>query len=363
MHGVDAELSDLGVAVLSPAAIGCDEKRNGEFAEGSWGRERRLTRLARFVVENPSLELVCFQSFGCGYDAASIPYARQELEKEGKGLVVLKIDSITDTAHARIRLRTLFETIDVGGGFDWGRVAGADYALLQRLGCSGTRGEIPGGKIERRDIDVALATMPSDFCIVAKALAGRAVRRVLAERSLESIGVPAVCKRCMLDAVPDAIERVCDCGVRVYLTDEMLVDGRCDVFESAGPPTRPRVGILGNALLVFDSFMNDGLVALIESEECEVVLPRLEGLLVDDVRYVSELDRFSALGVVHVIYLQAFGCLKGHVQARGSLRLLERRYPDMQFTVIDYDVEASALNRENRVLLALAAAKRAFYSY
>ena len=38
---------------------------------------------------------------------------------------------------------------------------------------------------------------------------------------------------------------------------------------------------------------------------------------------------------------------------------LAQRHPDMPVTVIDYDPEASALNRENRVRLALAAAKAA----
>ena len=33
--------------------------------------------------------------------------------------------------------------------------------------------------------------------------------------------------------------------------------------------------------------------------------------MADDVRYLSELDRFAGRGVDHVIYLQAFGCLKG----------------------------------------------------
>ncbi len=123
---------------------------------------------------------------------------------------------------------------------------------------------------------------------------------------------------------------------------------------------QPRVGIVGNALLCFDAFMNDNIVAFIESQGCEVVMPDPALLYTEDVRYLPQLDRFAEQGVNHVIYLQSFGCLKGHVRARGALHELARRHPAMPVTVIDYDPEASALNRENRIRLALAAAKATF---
>ena len=52
-----------------------------------------------------------------------------------------------------------------------------------------------------------------------------------------------------------------------------------------------------------------------------------------------------------MIYLQSFGCVKGHVQARGLHYFYSERFPDMPLTVLDYDPEASALNRENRIRL------------
>ena len=88
------------------------------------------------------------------------------------------------------------------------------------------------------------------------------------------------------------------------------------------------------------------------------VLPDPALLFSDDVRFLPQLDAFAAAGVRHVIYLQSFGCLKGHVRSRGALHDLGRRYPDMQITVLDYDPEASALNRENRVRLVVEAARR-----
>ena len=73
-------------------------------------------------------------------------------------------------------------------------------------------------------------------------------------------------------------------------------------------------------------------------------------------RYLDQLQHFYDQGVRHVIYLQSFGCLKGHVSVRGGMHGLAKRFPGMNIVVLDYDPEASALNRENRVLLALAEA-------
>lgn len=42
---------------------------------------KRLVRLARLVAKNPQLELVCLQSFGCGFDAISLAHARALLNE------------------------------------------------------------------------------------------------------------------------------------------------------------------------------------------------------------------------------------------------------------------------------------------
>ena len=72
-----------------------------------------------------------------------------------------------------------------------------------------------------------------------------------------------------------------------------------------------------------------------------------------DVRYLEQLRAFRDAGVERVIYLQSFGCLKGHVKSRGAAHELAALFPEMPVTVIDYDPESSALNRENRIRLAL----------
>lgn len=242
--------------------------------------------------------------------------------------------------------------------------------------------------IEQADIDCAGRAVPGDVCFVASALAGHVIRILeeeAEERATEShagnfsseprsskdypnvdfaldarkpIELPYVCKQCLLDSLPAIVRHATNTAPNIRWIASWPANAE------SGPAfahsNRPRVGIVGNALLCFDPFMNDGIVAFIESQGCEVAMPDSALLYTEDVRYLPQLDRFAEQGVNHVIYLQSFGCLKGHIRARGALHELARRYPGMPVTVIDYDPEASALNRENRIRLALTAAKSAF---
>ena len=97
---------------------------------------------------------------------------------------------------------------------------------------------------------------------------------------------------------------------------------------------------------------------MLEDLGCECVMPDPALITTDDVRYIDQLQAFAEQGVEDVIYLQSFGCLKGHVQSRGALRELHERFSGMRITVIDYDPESSALNRENRIRLAVESAKK-----
>lgn len=127
--------------------------------------------------------------------------------------------------------------------------------------------------------------------------------------------------------------------------------------EKSQSNPRPRIGIVGNPLIVFEPFMNDRIVEVLDSLGCEPVMPDPALLVGDEVRYLDQLAAFEEQGIHDVIYLLSFGCLKGHVSARGALRELHERFADMRITVIDYDPESSALNRENRIRLAVDAAR------
>lgn len=216
--------------------------------------------------------------------------------------------------------------------------------------------------IEQADLNAALRAVPSDVCFVAAALAGHVIRLAEENPALDEVKLPDVCERCLLDALPLVLWQALGREVRIVWVPpeeffaEELSEGLspCEPAEKESDLTR--IGIVGNALLCFDPFMNDHIVDFINEQGCKAILPDSRLLATDDVRYLDQLDRFAEQDVRHVIYLQSFGCLKGHIRARGALHELARRYPDMPVTVIDYDPEASALNRENRIRLALAAA-------
>ncbi len=495
-HDVDAMLHKMGFAVLNPLALGSRLREVDERAPGAypWKPAKHLVRAARFALGHPQIDLVCLQSFGCGFDAVSLEEVRDLAVEAGAPFTALKVDEMVDTAHLRIRLRTLGETIaarkrratrvsretQAGSGDGGVREGSARQSAFGGGGCAsgapdtfddlssagapgasdvpgapdtpgapgtsaapdapgsqvasnmlgsldgrreGTPGPPPGcspdsdspERLKRKgsgaflldrgldegDLEVARRCTAKDVCFTATALAARAIRLLEENPDLATIALPAVCERCLVDAVPRMVERATGRAPEFVWERSWRTDGADDASpqrpgeaalaagdargaepeapaaltgaaveaEAAGArstdasaqtraSTAPRIGIVGNPLLVLDPFMNDRLVDLLKSLSAEPVLPDADLLFADDVRFLPQLDAFAAAGVRHVIYLQSFGCLKGHVKSRGALHDLRRRYPNLQVTVLDYDPEASALNRENRVRLVVEAARR-----
>ena len=212
------------------------------------------------------------------------------------------------------------------------------------------------------DIEAA-RSYTRDLCYSTTAIVGRSLRILAACPQLDALTLPNVCHECILEAVPYLLERITGKNIRVTWENAWPL-GAAEEYEAStannAPGTstdsKPLFGVIGTAPLVFDSFLNDNLLATVESHGCQPILPQLGALFAEDVRYLDQLQNFYDQGVRHVIYLQSFGCLKGHVSVRGGMHGLAKRFPGMNIVVLDYDPEASALNRENRVLLALAEA-------
>ena len=138
LHGIDETLVNVGFGVfaqlglrevfkqekkvdvikqaaLKKAAIEVAAGNDAAMApkgDAPWTPGKHFRRLARIAIEHPHIDLVCLQSFGCGYDAVSLMEARDLLESANRPFTSLKIDDIADTAHIRIRLRTLAETLE-----------------------------------------------------------------------------------------------------------------------------------------------------------------------------------------------------------------------------------------------------------
>ncbi len=335
MHGIDEMLQKLGFAVITPAGIDDSFK---PARDGGWDAAFNLRTAIAFADANPQIDVVAIRSFGCGYDAAGFADARR-----AHSFTELKIDDMVDTSHIKIRLRTLAEMR--------GLRKGRESALS-------------------RDMAEMALTLP-DAC---------STLRELMSRANAGEDVPETCVKCLTyfaerEAGASGQEATKQeagkpkCSSFIRLLASLVGRKGAETADSAAEEPRvaeaasaegdvTRIGLIGNPLLVFDEDMNEGIVDMLEGLGCSVVMPEHDLVYVDDVRYLDQLDRFSKAGVDAVIYLQSFGCLKGHVQSRGAAHELAMRYPSMPITIVDYDSDSSALNRENRIRLAVEAAKR-----
>ena len=361
VHRIDEELARLGFAVVPIFGLG--EQLGSSSAKGLWKPSKHLLRLVDYAARDPQVEIVFLRSFGCGYDAVALDEARDAAKKLGRPFTELKIDDIANTAHIRIRLRTLAYTS--GLGF-------APKNADQVLSLEETAGPDAKGS--------ASSAPTPDLCSTAKALVERAVAAIEADGVPERLVVPFACKDCLTDALPFELAHLCACEPEIEVAswsqDGAFDAGRAGLeanaaerrgllrgsesrasargAEGQGDASLPKVGLLGNPLLVYSPELNEHIEDLVGKLGWQVVYPEPELVEVDDVRYLGQLERFRDQGVERVIYLQSFGCLKGHVQSRGALHELGRLFPSLPVTVIDYDPESSALNRENRIRLALS---------
>lgn len=399
MRGIDTMLTKLGFAILCPTSSDTWATRRPHDPNcPPWKPGKHLARLARFAAENPQVDLVCLQSFGCGYDALSLEDARDILEAAGKPFTALKIDDLSDKAHLNIRLRTLAEGIESmsrrGGNAQESSATSSSEAgectidrpvtskataaahiekvstaagsvtgsvgTPEPAGCSPEHvPNVMSEGISAVDAQVAQRQVPGDVCFTAAALIARTLRIVEENPQFKALRIPLVCNRCLLDGLAHTVWRLNGSCPEIIEEERWPQPIEKPATPKEKDARRVLVGIVGNPLLCFDAFMNDSILKLLKHLGCDVAMPDPDKLFCEDVRYLDQLDEFSRKGVNCVIYLQSFGCMKAHVHARGFAHEYARRYPDMPITVIDYDPESSTLNRENRIRLAVEAAMRA----
>ena len=372
-HDVDNVLQKLGMAVLAPLGVdavmdarGADEAAREHAADG-WRHADRLARYARFTVANPQLDIVVLESFNCGYDAVNVGDVRSILVEADRPFTVLKIDDIVDAAHISVRCKTLVESVVQGGVRD---ARGAAQAAATKA-AKGAAPQQDGASIDllaegvsRDDMETARASVSPDLCFTAAVVTARAINVMRANPAVAELRVPDVCQGCLIDALPHLLQR--EFGYAPRIVAGGTWGANAPSRQAVEAPTRShlpkrdkvRIGIVGNPLLCYDPFMNEGVERLVRDLGAEPVMPDPDLVDVDDVRYLDQLALFSKMGVSSVLYLQNFSCLKGHVQARGALHSMRSHFPEMPVTVIDYDPESSELNRENRIRLVVATAKQ-----
>ena len=343
----------MGFAVLGVAGLAAaDPSRANAHLQGPhpWMPAKRLVGIARFVADHPQLDAVFLQSFGCGFEAVSIEEAADVLDAVGKPCTTLKVDDISDLAHIRIRLRTLAAAIAMRGEVEDGKAAEGSAVERSRQEYSAVPGktasllaDIAKRPLDADDLECARRSCVKDACFTANAVAARVIRMLRDDPDITRVELPRVCETCLTDAVPRIVERACgrtpeyvwvpwdtviSSGAAEDMAPSVISSGANEVsaVEKAHSNPRPRIGIVGNPLIVFEPFMNDHVVEMLESLGCEPIMPDPALLAGDDVRYLDQLALFDEQGIHDVIYLLSFGCLKGHVSARGALRELHERF-------------------------------------
>ena len=137
-HGIPEVIVGLGMAVLTEDSIVDARLERPLRVLDQWSYHSRLYEAAARVGDEPDLEMVQLNSFGCGVDAITADQVQEILEGRGDVHTVLKIDEVSNLGAAKIRLRSLdaaiteraslASTIDEAGAGDGEN--GADRAEL-----------------------------------------------------------------------------------------------------------------------------------------------------------------------------------------------------------------------------------------
>ncbi|MDR3298259.1 MAG: acyl-CoA dehydratase activase [Candidatus Nomurabacteria bacterium] len=114
-HGIAELVNKLGVVVLTEDSVAHLTRSGKTRASNQWMYHARLYRAAKFVATQENVDLVQLVSFGCGLDAVTAIEVQGILEKAGKPYTQLKLDDISGTRPARIRLRSLLALLATRG--------------------------------------------------------------------------------------------------------------------------------------------------------------------------------------------------------------------------------------------------------
>ena len=111
-HGINKLITSLGAAVISEDIISCRVKKFDIHVLNQWTYHARLYAAAKYIGDQPDMNLVQLVSFGCGVDAITTDEVRDILEKNSKIYTQIKIDEITNLGAVKIRLRSLFAALE-----------------------------------------------------------------------------------------------------------------------------------------------------------------------------------------------------------------------------------------------------------
>ena len=225
------------------------------------------------------------------------------------------------------------------------------------------------GPITLDDIDCGYAHIDNDVCVATAAMVGQYVR-YFKEHGTDGVRAlaPELCRDCRAACTKSLLASALERGGFTNIAIEELssLDVRvaassvADVNEGstrAAAANAPVVGVCGNVPVITTGVFNSVVVQHLQEEGCRVVMPPVN--VIANLKDFLEpaLTYFDELGIQTVICILPFGCLGGHVFARGQLRTMQKKFPHMGVTMLDYDPSASDINLINRTELVIQMAK------
>ncbi|OPJ62202.1 2-hydroxyacyl-CoA dehydratase [Clostridium chromiireducens] len=112
-HGIPDIISSFDMAVLTEDSIShLGVLKDKLRVVDQWMYHSRLYRAAAFVAEEPCVDIIQLNSFGCGLDAVTTDQVSEIISSRGKIYTVLKIDEGNNLGAAKIRIRSLKAAMD-----------------------------------------------------------------------------------------------------------------------------------------------------------------------------------------------------------------------------------------------------------
>ena len=111
-HGINELIGSFGFVVVSEDAVAFHEGYAPRKVLNQWTFQARMYNAARYVCQQPDMQLVQLVSFGCGTDAITGDEVRSILEQGGKLYTQLKIDDISNLGAVKIRVRSLMAAME-----------------------------------------------------------------------------------------------------------------------------------------------------------------------------------------------------------------------------------------------------------
>lgn len=110
-HGIDQLIESFDAVVISEDALPFIYDDTDTGVLNQWTYHARLYNAAKIVRDTEDMYMIQLVSFGCGLDAITTDEVWALLEEHGDIYTQIKIDEINNLGAVRIRLRSLFATI------------------------------------------------------------------------------------------------------------------------------------------------------------------------------------------------------------------------------------------------------------